>query len=85
MKKVTVYSSPSCPYCVRAKELLKSRNIPFEEIMIGWDDEAGWEAMRVKSGGMKTVPQIYIDDKLVGGYTDLAALDQSGELAKRVG
>lgn len=85
MKKVTVYSSPSCPYCVRAKELLKGRNIPFEEIMIGWDDEAGWEAMRVKSGGMKTVPQIYIDDKLVGGYTDLAALDQSGELAKMVG
>jgi glutaredoxin 3 len=82
MKNVTVYTSPSCPYCVQAKALLKSRNVPFEEILIQWDDEAGWEAMKVKSGGMKTVPQIYINDKLVGGYTDLAALDKSGELAK---
>lgn len=82
MKNVTVYTSPSCPYCVRAKELLKRRNVPFQEILIQWDDEAGWETMRIKSGGMKTVPQIYIDDKLVGGYTELAALDQSGELAK---
>ncbi len=80
MKKVVVYTSPSCPYCVRAKELLKRKNVPFEEKLIGWDDEAGWEEMRKKSGGMKTVPQIYIDDKLVGGYTDLAALDSAGKL-----
>jgi len=82
MKKVTVYTSPSCPYCIRAKDLLQRRSIAFEEILISWDDEAGWEAMKKKSGGMKTVPQIYIDEKLVGGYTELAALDQSGELAK---
>jgi glutaredoxin 3 len=82
MKKVTVYTSPSCPYCIRAKDLLQQRGITFEEILISWDDEAGWEAMKTKSGGMKTVPQIYIDDKLVGGYTELAALDRSGELSK---
>ena len=82
MKKVTVYSAPSCPYCVRAKDLLQRRQIPFTETVIGWDDEAAWESLRVKSGGMKTVPQIYIDDKLVGGYTELAAADASGALAK---
>lgn len=82
MKKVTVYTSPSCPYCIRAKDLLTRRKIPYEEVHISWDDEAGWTAMMEKSGGMKTVPQIYIDEKLVGGYTELAALDQAGELAK---
>ncbi len=81
MKKVVVYTSPSCPYCVRAKELLKQRAIPFEEVMIPWEDEAGWKAMEQKSG-MKTVPQIYADDQLLGGFTDLAALDKSGELKK---
>ncbi|RYZ94310.1 MAG: glutaredoxin 3 [Proteobacteria bacterium] len=84
MKKVVVYTSPSCPYCVRAKELLKRKNVDFEEKLIGWDDEAGWEEMRKKSNGMKTVPQIYIDDKLVGGYTDLAALDAQGKLEELV-
>ena len=82
MKKVTVYTSPSCPYCVRAKELLKRRNIPFEEVLVSWDDEAAWEAMKKRSGGMKTVPQIYVDEKLVGGFTELSALDQAGELTK---
>lgn len=81
MKKVTVYTSPSCPYCVRAKDLLQRRSIPYEEIQISWEDEAGWEEMEKKSG-MKTVPQIFVGDKCIGGYTDLAALDTSGELAK---
>lgn len=84
MKTVTVYTAPSCPYCTRAKELLKRRGIPFEEIHISWDDEAAWEAAEKRSG-MKTMPQIYIEDKLVGGYTELAALDQAGELMKQVG
>lgn len=81
MKEVVVYTSPSCPYCMRAKELLQRRQIPFREVMISWEDEAGWEAM-IKRSGMKTVPQIFINDKCIGGYTELAALDQSGELKK---
>ncbi|MCO5143304.1 MAG: glutaredoxin 3 [Oligoflexia bacterium] len=79
MKKVIVYTSPSCPYCVRAKQLLSQRNISFEEVMIPWDDEAGWEAM-IKRSGMKTVPQIFVEDKCIGGYTELSKLDSSGEL-----
>lgn len=83
MKPVVVYTAPSCPYCVRAKELLKRRNIPFEEIHIGWDDEAAWREAEKRSG-MKTVPQIFIDGACVGGYTELAALDASGELVKKL-
>lgn len=81
MKKVTVYTSTPCPYCSRAKELLQRKNIPFEEVNVSWDDEAKWKEMSARSG-MKTVPQIFVDDKCIGGYTELAALDQSGEFAK---
>ena len=84
MKKITVYTSPSCPYCIRAKDLLKRRNLAFEEVLIPWEDEAGWAAMSKRSG-MKTVPQIFFGDDLVGGYTELAALDQSGQLMERAG
>jgi glutaredoxin 3 len=84
MKKITVYTGPSCPYCVRAKDLLQRRNLPFEEIAVTWEDEAGWEAMMKRSNGMKTVPQIYIGEELVGGYTDLAALDSAGKLMEKV-
>lgn len=79
MKKVVVYTSPSCPYCVRAKQLLAQRNITFEEVMIPWDDESGWDEM-IKRSGMKTVPQIFIDDQCIGGYTELAKLDSEGKL-----
>ncbi len=83
MKKVTVYTSQSCPYCVRAKDLLQRRGIPFEEILVGWDDEEAWKKMYERSG-MKTVPQIFVGDKCLGGYTDIAALDQAGNLLKEV-
>jgi glutaredoxin 3 len=83
MKPVVVYTAPSCPYCVRAKELLKRRGVAFEEVLISWDDENGWREAEKRSG-MKTMPQIFIDGKCVGGYTELAALDQSGELAKKL-
>lgn len=84
MKPVVVYTSPSCPYCVRAKELLRRRGIPFEEILLDWDDEAGWQEAQKRSG-MKTVPQIFIDGACVGGFTELDALDRAGKLKERVG
>ncbi len=83
MKKVTVYTAQSCPYCVRAKDLLQRRGVPFEEILVGWDDEEAWKKMYERSG-MKTVPQIFVGDKCLGGYTDIAALDQAGNLLKEV-
>ena len=70
----------NCPYCVKAKALLSSRGVSFETVMIDdWSDEA-WDQF-VKKSGMKTVPQIYVDEQLVGGYTQLAEVDAKDQLA----
>jgi glutaredoxin 3 len=83
MKKVVVYTASPCPYCSRAKDLLQRRGIAFEEIKISWEDEKAWADL-LKRSGLKTVPQIFVEDKCLGGYTDIAALDQAGELLKAV-
>ena len=83
MPKVTVYTTDYCPYCTRAKALLNNRGIPFEEINL---EESPDELIALKNRtGLRTVPQIFLDDKLVGGYTELKALDSSGELANIFG
>ena len=75
--KVVIYSKQHCPYCVRAKEFFKERGIPFEEIDISNNfDEI--EALKKRTNHM-TMPQIFIDDEFIGGYTDLIAKVQSGE------
>lgn len=82
MKKVTMYTWTVCPYCVRAKHLLNSKGIPFEEINIdGKDDEL--TALRARTGWM-TIPQIFIGDEFIGGYDDLAKLDREGRLDEMV-
>ena len=84
MKKVTVYSMQNCPYCVKAKGLLTQRGIPFETVMIDdWSEEA-WDDL-VKKSGMKTVPQIYVDGTLIGGFTQLAEVDAKDQLASLKG
>jgi len=79
-KKIEMYSMETCPHCVRAKELLKARGVAFEEILIGMDDNPAWEMLYKKSGGMKTVPQIYCNGVIVGGYPELSALDKADRL-----
>jgi glutaredoxin 3 len=77
--KITIYTTPICPYCVRAKSLLKKKGAPFEEIDVFMDGKARAE-MEEKSGGARTVPQIFIGDTHVGGSDDLYALDHAGKL-----
>lgn len=78
MKPVKVFWKDPCPYCVNAKRLLDSKAIPFESIDLSDNPE---EMSRIKNEtGWRTVPIIMIDGKLIGGYTDLKALDESGEL-----
>ncbi len=79
--KVTVYTMQSCPYCERAKSLLKSKGIAYDEVKVPMDDDAQWVALEKRSG-MKTMPQIFAGEKLIGGYQDLAELDQKGGLAE---
>jgi glutaredoxin 3 len=79
MKSVTVYTSQICPYCVRAKSLLKKKGAAFEEIDISMDPVARQD-MLAKSGGARAVPQIFIGDTHVGGCDELYALERAGKL-----
>jgi len=79
MKPVRIYTTDYCGYCVRAKQLLERKGVPFEEIDVTGDDEMRRKLVEM-SGGQRTVPQIFIGDAHVGGYTDLAKLDREGEL-----
>lgn len=78
MPAITVYSTSYCPYCMRAKDLLKKKGASFTEINA--EDDAVREQMILKSGGRRTVPQIFIGETHVGGFDDLNALDKAGKL-----
>jgi glutaredoxin 3 len=79
MIEVVIYSSAFCPYCTWAKKMLESRQVEYKEIRI--DQVAGaQQEMLSRSSGMMTVPQIFIGDFHVGGYTDMVKLDQEGKL-----
>ena len=78
MAKVIVYSKEQCPYCRMAKDLLTAKKIAFEEVRVDLDPEKLEEMLRLSN--RRTVPQIYIGDFHVGGFDDLAELDQEGKL-----
>lgn len=80
---IIIYSASYCPYCVRAKELLKRKGANFTEIMVD-EDEQQREEMIAKSN-RRTVPQIFINDQHIGGCDDLYALDREGKLDQLLG
>jgi len=84
MKPVRIYTTPICPYCVRAKSLLTKKGAAFEEVDVFMDADAR-EEMLAKSGGARTVPQIFIGDTHVGGSDDLYALESAGKLDALLG
>lgn len=75
---ITVYTKDYCPYCVKAKLLLSSLGKEFTEVDITNTPDVMMEL--VQKSGMRTVPQIYADDKCLGGYSDIQALHDKGEL-----
>jgi glutaredoxin 3 len=79
---VTVYIADWCPYCQRAKQLLMQKNVAFTEINV--DDDSKFREEMVSRSGRRTIPQIFIGDKHVGGCDDLFALDGSGELDRLI-
>ncbi|MGE0616004.1 MAG: glutaredoxin 3 [Bacteriovoracia bacterium] len=79
MKKVVVYTITPCPYCTSAKSLLTQRGIAFEEIWVDRNDDEKREALLARSG-MRTFPQIFAGDQLIGGYEQLADLDRQDQL-----
>ena len=84
MKKITIYTTPYCPFCVRAKELLKNKNIDFKEIDLSEEPEK-FDEMSKKSNGARTVPQIFVDDTHIGDCDYIHELDNKGELDKILG
>ena len=79
MKSVTIYTSPMCPYCWRAVGLLKKKGISFKEINVGMNAKLRAEMIR-RSGGVTSVPQIFIGDTHIGGCDDIMALERGGKL-----
>ncbi len=79
MAKVQVYTTTYCPFCTRAKTLLKNKGVAFEEIDVTHDDELRQKMIEL-AGGRRTVPEIFINDKIIGGYDELRALEMRGEL-----
>ena len=84
MKKVEIYTGPLCAFCDFAKALLDRKGISYKEIFIG-DDTNKMEEMIKKSNGMRTVPQIFIDVKHIGGNDKLYALERDGKLNSILG
>lgn len=78
MQKVTIYTTPYCPYCHAAKALLKKKGVSFEEIDV--QDFGLRQQMMLRANGRRTVPQIFVGDTHVGGSDDIHELDRRGQL-----
>ena len=78
MAKVQIYTKQQCPYCVRAKALFNKKGVAYEEIDVEHDDAR--RTWLVEASGQRTVPQIFVDGRALGGCTDVEALDRKGGL-----
>jgi len=79
LARIEIYTTPYCPFCVRAKALLNSKKVAFEEIDVSDDDDLR-EQMVKRAGGRRTVPEIFVNGRIIGGFDELRALDLKGEL-----
>ncbi len=77
MKKVKIYCWTHCPYCIKAKQLLKQKGVPYDEIVIDGDEEA-LRKLKAQTGS-GSVPQIFVDDIFIGGCDDMHQLDEIGK------
>lgn len=82
-KKVVVYTIDPCPYCTSAKSLLAANNIPYEEVFVDKTDQDKLIEL-VQKSGMRTFPQIFCDDELIGGYTELKQLHDQYDLKTKL-
>jgi glutaredoxin 3 len=83
MAHIQIYTTNYCPYCTSAKNLLKDKGVHFDEINVEGDAEK--RAWLTQVTGQRTVPQIFIDNKSIGGFSELKALDQQGKLNPLLG
>ena len=78
MAKVYMYTTRFCPYCIRARMLLDDKGVEYKDIAV--DNNAPLRAEMTRKSGRHTVPQVFIDDKPIGGYQELSQLDRIGAL-----
>lgn len=78
MTTITLYSTQTCPFCVQADNLLKRKGLPYNKILVDQSQEEF--LIMVNRSARRSVPQIFIGERHVGGFTDLLALEQTGEL-----
>lgn len=83
MARVVIYTTDYCPFCARAKALLRSKGVNFEEIDLFRDPRAREEVQQ--RTGRRTVPQIFIDGVSVGGFDEIKQMDEDGELDRMLG
>jgi glutaredoxin 3 len=76
--RVVLYSTDYCPYCTRAKRLLAQKRAAYDEVNV--EERPELRHWLVKASGQRTVPQIFVNNRAIGGFTDMAALDHTGEL-----
>lgn len=80
MQKVTIYTTPTCPYCLAAKQLLNNKSVAYDEISMYDINTEDREALSAKTNGYRTVPQIFIGDNFIGGFDQLNKLNADGKL-----
>lgn len=78
MPKITMYATATCPYCMNAERLLLNKGVHINKIMV--DAQPEQRAVMMEISGRRTVPQIFINERHIGGFDDLRALDMAGEL-----
>lgn len=84
MKKIVIYTLPTCGFCRQAKNLIQAKNVQYEEIDLEAHPEKKAEMLE-KTGGKTSVPEIFVDDKLIGGCQELYELEEKGELDNIIG
>lgn len=84
MAKIEMYATASCPYCVRARRLLERKGVRYDEYLVDADPSLR-PTMVSRANGRTSVPQIFIDERHIGGYDDMAALDLDGNLDPLLG
>ncbi len=82
-RKIVIYGNETCAHCAAARMLLTKKRLSFDDIRISGDDELSEEMLRLS--GSRSVPQIFVNDQLIGGFDELSALDKSGDLDRLVG
>lgn len=82
---VVIYTKPTCPYCIRAKQLLEQKGVAYEEILFAQLSDEEKNILSQKTNGYRTVPQIFINETFVGGFDQINQLNQDGKLDAMLG